>query len=324
MANRYIRDTTITAKIEATYGLDSAPTGAANSMQVSNVNIQPFNAQYVPRDLIRNYFGAPEELIASINKMVSFEVEAVGSGAAGTAPAWAPLARACGLAETLTVTERARYRPITNGQESVTIYVYDSGTLHKYVGARGGLTVALLLDTIPKLKFSFLAIDGGDTAATPSGVTFGAFKVPQVVSDPFTGDLTFGATLSATGVPAFTGGQVYPSNGIEIDFGLKPEFINLLGGQAVEIVDRGVKGRIIVDVTNAQEVAFYQTIKDATLQSLGLLHGTVVGNRFGIFGTKAQIKAPSKEEMQGKRLMGYEAIFTPTAGNDEIDLITSY
>lgn len=324
-ANRYIRDTVVLGKIEAVYGTDSVPTGGANAMQVSNVKITPLNAQFVSRDLLRNYFGASEELISSYNKLISFDIEAVGAAAAGTAPAWSPLLRACGWAETIVALERVEYKPITNGQESASIYCYDSGVLHKFLGARGAAAISLPLGGIPKISYAFVALDGGDTADTPAGVSFAGFGVPQVVQDAFTGDLTLGGVLAPTpGLPALTGGTSYPSAGIEIDTGVKAEFINLLGGQAVEITDRKVKGKIKVDATAVQEIAFYAAIRAATLQSVGLLHGTVVGRRFGVFAPAAQIITPAKGDMQGKRLIELDLVLPPSAGNDELTIVTSF
>jgi hypothetical protein len=323
-ASRYIRDTVVLAKIETVYGTDSLPTGAANAMQVSNVRMTPLNAQFVSRDLMRQYFGASEELISFYNKMVSFDVEAVGR-TAGVAPAWAPLIRAAGWSETLTATERAVYSPITNGQEAASMYVYDSGVLHKLLGARGGVNISMGLGGIPKLTFSFIAIDGGDTAATASSVSYANFQVPEVINNLFTGDLTMGATLTAPGVaPSFTGGTTFPSTGLEIDMGIKPEFIPLLGQETVEITDRKAKGKIKLDLTAAQEISNYATIKAGTLQSVGLMHGSVAGRKFGVFCPAAQIIVPTKAEMSGKRMMEYDLVLCPLAGNDEVQIVTSW
>ena len=42
--SRLIRNTAILAKIETAYGVDAAPTGAANALLVSNLSINPLNA----------------------------------------------------------------------------------------------------------------------------------------------------------------------------------------------------------------------------------------------------------------------------------------
>lgn len=324
MATRYGRRLVMIAKREITYGTSSAPTGAANAMQISDFSQKPVNAQYVARGLLRPYFGADEELIASVNKEVSFSIEAVGFGTPGLAPAWADVLRACGHSQTLTATERALYLPITDSQDSVTIQVDDNGVLHTLLGARGSVSLDFSLNNVPKLKFKFFGLDGGDTAGSITVASYAAFKQPQLVSDAFTGDLIIGGTMTASGVPAITGGTPYPSTGIEVDVGAKPEHFDLLGGQSIEITDRAVKGKISLDLTAAQEIAFYNSIKAGTLQSVGLVHGTVVGNRFAIFGPAVQFKSPEKKDMKGKRMLDYEVIFTPTAGNDELQIITSF
>lgn len=324
--SRYIRDTVVLSKIEAVYGTDAVPTGAANAVAVSNVRVTPLNAQFVSRDILRNWFGASENLISSFNKLVSFDVEAVGSGTAGTAPAWGALLRACGFAETAVVSERVTYKPITNGQESITNYVYDSGVLHKLVGAKGAVAIDMGLGNIPKLKFAFVGIDGGDSAATPSGVSIAAYQPPQVVTDQFTSDLILGGTFTPTpGTPGITAGTVYPSKGLQVDMGLKAEYIPLLSSQAVEITDRQAKGQIVLDATPAQEVAFIQAIQAGTLQSVGLVHGTVTGRKFAVFGPNAQLGNLTKEEISGKRLIGLDLVFLPgSAGNDEVQIVASF
>jgi hypothetical protein len=324
MPSRYIRDTVILNKIETVYATDAIPTGAANAVAVSNVRITPLNAQYVSRDLIRAWFGDAGDLVSSYNKLVSFDVECVGSGAAGTAPAWGAILRACGFAETLTAAERASYSPITNSQESSSIYVYDSGVLHKLLGCKGSVSFSMPLGGIPKMSFSMVGIDGGDTAATAAGVTYALSQAPQVVVDQFTGDLTLGGVLSATGVPAMTGGTTYPSAGLDVDMGIKAEYIPLLGSQAVEITDRKAKGKIKIDATAAKEIALYATVLAGTTQTLALLHGTVVGKRFGLYLPAAQLTNPQKDEISGKRMMSYDVPATTSAGNDEVKVITSF
>jgi hypothetical protein len=221
--------------------------------------------------------------------------------------------------------ERAEYKPITNGQESASLYVYDSGVLHKLLGARGAAAISLTLGQLPKISYAFVALDGGETASTPAGVSFADFELPEVVKDQSTGDLTLGATYTATpGAPALVGGTTYPSMGIEIDTGVRAEFIDLLGSQTVEITDRQVKGKIKLDATAAQEIAFYTSIRAGTVQSVGLIHGSVVGRRFGVFGPRGQINMPSLDEIKGKRLIGLDLVFPPDAGNDELTLVTSF
>lgn len=96
------RKRTVLAKIESTYGTDSAPTGSANAMLVKNLSINPIQAELVSRDLIRPYLGNSEQLLAQTFVEMEFEVEYVGSGSVGLAPAFDPLLRACGFVSTPT------------------------------------------------------------------------------------------------------------------------------------------------------------------------------------------------------------------------------
>lgn len=95
------RKRTLLAKIESSYGVDPTPTGSANAILVSNLNVRPMSTELVDRDLIRPFLGNSEQLHAAIYSMAEFECEVAGSGAAGTAPAWGPLMRACGFSETV-------------------------------------------------------------------------------------------------------------------------------------------------------------------------------------------------------------------------------
>lgn len=93
------RKRTVLAKIESVYGTDSTPDGSADAMLVKNLSINPIQAELVSRDLIRPYLGNSEQLLATTYVTLSFEVEMVGSGVVGRAPAYDALLRACGLAK---------------------------------------------------------------------------------------------------------------------------------------------------------------------------------------------------------------------------------
>jgi hypothetical protein len=320
MAGRYIRNTAIQAKIEATYKTDPVPTGAANSMLVSNVSINPLNAQNVSRELIRPWLGGSEQLVGTAFKEVSFDIELAGSGTAGTAPAYGPLLRACGLAETVTASTRVDYTPISTAFESVTIYVYDDGVLHKLLGARGDFEIAMGLSERPVFRFRFLGIDGGDSAASPSGTSYTLFQKPLVITDTNSGDVTLGCTY-ATG--ALSGGTTYPSRGIpSIRLGNSVAHTPLLGGEEIDITQRDVTGSVELDLTAAQEVTLMATVKANTTQGLGIQHGTTAGNIALIHLPNVQLINPSKAEINGRRLIGYEVRAVPGAsGNDDLRIV---
>lgn len=325
MPNRQQRDTAVLCKIETTYGTDSVPTGGANALLVSNININPLNANNVDRALIRPYLGGSDQLVGTRYKEVSFDVEFTGSGTAGTAPAWGPLLRACAFAETLTASTRVDYLPITNAQESVTIYWFDSGVRHVLLGARGTFTLGMKVGDIPKFSFRFQGLDGGDTAVANPSVTLSAWQIPEVITDANTLDVTLGATHSPSGAPALTAGTTYPSQGLEgLDIGNGVNFTPLLGGETVDVSDRAGTGKIMLDLTAAQEVSLMTSVKANTVQSVGLSHGLVTGKKCLVFMPAVQLINPTKGEINGKRMIGYDLRINPSAGNDEMRIVTSF
>lgn len=314
---RFIRNTAILAKIETTYKTDAAPTGALNAILVSNVTINALNAQNVDRELLRPWLGGSEQLVGTAYKEVSYDVEIAGSAAAGTAPPCGPLLRSCALAETVTASTRVDYTPISTAFESSTQYVYDDGVLHKLLGVRGDVELAMGLAGRPVFRFHFLGIDGGDTAASPSGVSYSGFQKPLVITDANSGDITLGCTYSAG---ALSGGTPYPSRGLPtLKLGNNAVFNPLLSAEEIDITAREVTGHIDIDLTAAQEVSLMATVKANSTQGLGFVHGTVAGNIALIHVPNTQLINPSKQDMNGRRLIGFDFRGVPgAAGNDDM------
>lgn len=92
----------VLVKIETTEGVDAGPTGAANAILALNGELTPFAADTVSRDVLQPYLGASEDIPVGVHVVDAFDVEIAGSGAAGTAPAYDPLLRACGLSPAAT------------------------------------------------------------------------------------------------------------------------------------------------------------------------------------------------------------------------------
>ena len=230
---RYTRNTVILAKIETTPGVDASPTGASNAVLISNMTINPLNAQNVPRDVIRGYFGGSEQLVGNAYLEVTFDVEVAGAGAAGDVPAWGPLLRACAFDETIDVGVSVGYTPVSTGIKSLTIYYYDDGALHKLLMSRGDVSIKLGSGERPLFSFRFMGLDGGLTAAANATPDTSGFVTPLAVTDPNTGNLLFGCTYATA---ALSGGTSYASRGLQLALGNQLAHIPLLGGESIELV----------------------------------------------------------------------------------------
>jgi hypothetical protein len=311
---RYLKNTLIAAAIESAYGQDAAPTGSANAILVSDVSITPLDAQNIDRDLLRNGFGASEQLVGPASVKVSYSVEMAGSGTAGTAPAWGKLLQAAACAEgVLTTPARVEYTPVSTGLKSSSQYYYDDGALHKLLGAMGDFTLSAKIGERPLLKFDWTALDGGMSAATDTG-SYTAWKKPVAVTKANIIDITLGAAYSAG---ALTGGTLYSSTGLEMKAGNQVNFTPLGGTESVDIVDRDSTGSLELDLTAAQEVAMMANVKSNTAQSLAITIGLASGNKVLFFAPNVQFLAPKKVDKNGKRLIGYDLRFIPVNGNDE-------
>jgi hypothetical protein len=319
---RYIRNTLILLKNETTAGTDAVPTGVANALLVTEMSITPLDAKNIDRNLVRGYFGASEQLVGPASVKVSLTVELAGSGTAGTAPAWGAAVLSCAAAEAVLATPaRVEYTPVSTDLKTSTIYYYDDGVLHKLVGVMGNAQLMAKVGDKPMLKFDFVGLDAGISVATASG-TYTPWKTPVAMTKANVVDITLGATYAAG---AITGGLVYPSTGLELNFGNVVNFTPMLSSETVDITDRQSSGSVELDLTAAQEVALMAVVKANTTQSLALTIGLTAGNKIIVFEPAVQLFNPKKVDLDGKRLIGYDLRVVPTpsgSGNDEWRIVT--
>jgi hypothetical protein len=315
---RYIRNTTVLAKIENTYGTDAVPTGAANAILVSDVSINPI-ADNVARDLIRPFMGASEELIGNKHIELDMTVELQNGGTAGTAPSWGPLLRACGFAEAALLTpSRVEYTPVSTGFEGVSIYYYLDGVVYKALGCRGSVDFGLGIGERPTMKFKFVGVDGGIAAGTPSGVVYTGFKTPLAVTQSNVSQFLLGCTYA---IGVLSGGIAHTSRGLEFSLGADVKYIPTLGGQSADIVNRNATGKLTLDLDAAAEVTMKTAIDANTLTSIGMVLGSVAGLKTCVFLPTCQRTNPKTEDVDGRAMMGMDLRLVPSAGNDEIRII---
>lgn len=155
------RKRVVLAKIESTYGTDAAPTGPLNAILVRSLDVSPLDADLVSRDMVRPYYGNYDQLIAGQKVTVTMEVELQSSGTAGTAPAWGPLLRACGMSETLNgaaVTGSAT----GGGANTITLAAGASST----DGAYNGMPIRITSGTGSGSSGTIIAYNGTTKVAT--------------------------------------------------------------------------------------------------------------------------------------------------------------
>lgn len=319
---RHVRKTVIQVEIESSaYGSQTGITwGATSAVLIAGNPSHTIRRDTVPRDLIRPYFGAAEHLIASRVAEITFDIELAASGTAGTAPAFAKLLRACGMAQFIPdPADWVQYTPITDAQESVAMRFFIDGVMYVSRGCRGNVTFDLTAYQRPMMSFRFLGYDTSASEQALPATNFTTFQRPLVVSDGNSGDIAIGGTYAAGVV---TGGTILPSRGMQIDLGNNVAFIPLLGGEAIDISGRETTGKFVGALSAADEVAWRTALNTNTLAAFSFRHGTA-GHRVAIHAPAVQRLTPEIQDLEGRHMVAPDLRFLPVSGNDEIRLVFS-
>lgn len=316
---RLIRKLAILAKLESAYGVDVHPAGATDAVLLSEASIE-YQYNNVDRDLIRPFLGGSDQLVGTRHVEIKGSVELAGSGTKGVAPAWGNLLCACGFAETVEATKSVTYTPVSEGFDSLTIYYYLDGVVHKALGARGTVTFALGEGERPLAEYTFTGLDGGPAVAALPTSALAIWKTPAVVTDPNSPGLKLGATLAAGVV---SGGTSYAGRGLQLDVGNQVQYVPMLGGQTVEITQRACTGSMQLDLSATQEVDFRTAINANTATSLAFAHGSTDGNKLQFFAPAVQRINPKMQDFNGVAHLGMDLRINPVAGNDELQIIVS-
>lgn len=306
MARRIFRRMAWLAKVEATYGTDAVPTGAANAIQVSDVTVTPLQGDQVRRDLIMPYFGDQGMVIAGAHATIQGSVEIAGSGTPGTTPGYAPLLRACGLAEIVTAGQKVEYKPVSGTPDAVSCYMLMDGVRHAFVGARGTLTLSLAPKQIPRFQFTLTGLLGPVTDQALPVANYGGFPKPLVASKA-------NSTFSLHGLAA-------PMESFSFDLGNQVEPRMLIGAESIEIVDRRVSGTAVIEAVSTAEKNWYAIALASTRGALVAKHGTIDGNIVELDAAAVQIGPPAYGNSQGVLTNSLPLIFSPVTGDDEFTL----
>ncbi|PZO81603.1 MAG: hypothetical protein DI629_03440 [Mesorhizobium amorphae] len=307
MAKRYFRKLVALAKVETTYGVDSVPTAAANGMLMQDVTLTPLEAEELGRELLLPHMGHQGVLLSGFFTRLEGSVELAGSGTAGTAPAYGPLLRACGMSQVVTASTRVDYQPVSSGAEAVSIYYNRDGTLHAMLGARGSWRTELGPNRIPRLRFNLLGLHGPVSDAALPNAGLSAFRAPV----PFNKD------NSVFTLHGFT----LPTESIMLDLGNQVEKRDLINDRSIEIVDRRATGSAVLEATQVAQVDWLARAKASTLGAASLVHGSVAGNIIEFAAPNVQIGRPSEGQTQGILNNTLPLMLLPTSsGNDELTL----
>lgn len=184
------RKSVVLAKIETEYGVDPVPTAAANALLVTNPEIEPAG-ETLKREYVRSTLSPLRFLRGSKQYEVTFETELKGTGLRGALPAFGwegCLFRACGMSEIINAGVSLVYQPVSNGFESVTLYVFKDGIFHKVTGAVGSFKINLESGKFGKIAWKFSGLYHSPVDLDPDTQTFSDVEPPVVMGTNITVD----------------------------------------------------------------------------------------------------------------------------------------
>ncbi len=176
------RLTLVTAKLEASYGTDAAPTVAANGqLMYTKVNPVAIAAKAFDVKALRQTLSPLPRVLVPASQKWTGESLLQGSGSAGVAPRLDALLQACQMSGTVAAGVSVTYAPssalpLAGAPQSATIYTYLDGHVHQVPGAVGSFKLGGKPGEPIKVNFTMQGLYVSPVVqANPSGFTSDSF-----------------------------------------------------------------------------------------------------------------------------------------------------
>lgn len=300
------------AKIESTYGTDPSPVGGSDAIQVTNVEVTPIESDNAQASAFQGFIGNSTRgtLVANKRVAVTFDVELAGSGAAGTAPAFGPLLKSCGLSETIVASTSVTYAGVSSSFDSATIYCFYDGTRHKITGARGSVTFNFTAGSFPTASFTMVGIynDPDDTALS------GTFTVANQAA---------ALEVNDTNVTTATFHGVTDVRLESLDLGLNNNVVykETASSKEVLIVDRAPGGTAVIEAPAVGTTDYFAKATAVATGNSSFVVGASAGNIMTLTMAQTDITGVSYGDTNGVVSLSMPYLALPTtAGNNELSL----
>ncbi len=301
----------ILANVEVTYGVDIVPTPAANAILCELPEFSVIGSR-LERPNIQSYMGKLSPLNIGEGLKIKFVTELKGHGSVvDTPPEIGVLFRGCNFTETITpTTGPVDYDPnsaagIPDSSESLSIYFYQDGILHKLLGSRGTFSVALKAGEYGKITWEFTGIYAGPADDTLPTGTFNTTLPPRFVSASFAID-SYAAVIESLNIDI--------ANRI-----VKRPSANAATGILEWLIsDREPKGDCDPEVVALATKDFWDMWNQSSQVALAATVGAVSMNRCVITGPKIVLDVPTYGDRENFLTHGLPMSLHPSSGNDEI------
>lgn len=300
------------AKIESTYGTDPTPVGGNDAVQVTNLEVTPIESDNVQAAAFQGFIGNSTRgtLVANKRVAVTFDVELGGSGTAGTAPAFGPLLKSCGLSETIVASTSVTYAGVSSSFDSATIYCFYDGTRHKITGARGTVTFNMTAGQFPTASFVMTGIYNApdDTALS------GSFTVANQAA---------ALEINDTNVTTATFHGVTDVRLESLDLALNNEVLykETASSQEVLITNRTPSGTAVIEAPAVGTTDYFAKATAVATDNSSFVIGATGGNIITMTMAQTDITGVSYGDTNGVVSLSMPYLALPsTSGNDEFSL----
>ena len=298
---RWTRRRLVLAKLETTIGTDARPQAAHNALKVTDLDVSPLQSDELIWQGLQPYFGARRGIKIHKRSAVRFSMHFTGTGA--KIPHYGILLQSCGLSQTIkneaTATQAISYTPTSSNGKSLTLYCNYDGRIHATTGARGTVGIRLATNELPEWQFSFLGHYVRPSLATQS--TAIVYNSDQEISLPTTSPI-----VSCSG-------KTMTVSRLEVDLGAEVDYIGWINGAQIEMLDRQVRGRMVVRDDDLDVGFWFQKVDRGETVNLSFSQGEI-----SVSGSRVQISDVRYEDVNGIQALEFDLRFLPVSGDDEI------
>lgn len=296
-------------KIEATPGVDAAPTTVADAIRVIGRPKLTVNAPLMESDALKTTFGKPVAGIVdeqSLQLEVEFYIRS--GGVLGAMPDWGPIAHAASHTVTANAGTNVTINPITAlgaSRHTSTFYWYDDGVLWKLVGAVcSAFAVSAPIDGLATGKATIIAPFAAPVAAAlPAGI---AYQTSNPIK-PKPADVITDA------------GAAIKVGSFEFDTGIQAAVRNLIGGSDANVTDRP-RSKVTFSKDSLGTVADYDRLRQATSGAFQAQFGQA-GNRVTISAPKAYYASVGAEAQDNLMMRNIELWLDEVNGDDAYSIV---
>lgn len=197
----------IAAKVETTPGVDSTPDATTDFILALNTSYAPeFNL--ITRNYMRPSISNTPHFIGRQLATLTFTTEIFGTGIAAVTtdattqaqatPKWADLFLGCAMSGAAVATPAGKiYSPVTSSQQTLTIYCYYDGILHKLTGSMGTFSIDAEAGSLATITWTFTGVYNAPTAVSTPSPTISTVVPALVESCSF----VIGSTAATVFVP---------------------------------------------------------------------------------------------------------------------------